>query len=113
MILSGDGHPSEKQNRDSPSAAAAAMTLRHASVDDVIDSLCGKSDSEIRLQLSKLERRLSEVCKLCIRTVPHMNLTTIGHCFNGTFSSGASNSCLKSVRVCGSVLQYSENKHFH
>eukprot|EP00277_Geminigera_cryophila_P028953 CAMPEP_0179485838 /NCGR_PEP_ID=MMETSP0799-20121207/62318_1 /TAXON_ID=46947 /ORGANISM="Geminigera cryophila, Strain CCMP2564" /LENGTH=269 /DNA_ID=CAMNT_0021300349 /DNA_START=32 /DNA_END=839 /DNA_ORIENTATION=+ len=51
----------EKQTRDSPSAAAAAMTLRHASVDDLIDSLCGKSDSEIRLQLSKLEKRLSEV----------------------------------------------------
>ena len=96
--------PTEKQTRDSPSAAAAAMTLRHASVDDLIDSLCGKSDSEIRLQLSKLEKRLSEVCKLFVRTVPKMNLTVIVHCFKGTFSPGASNSCVKSVRVCGSVL---------
>jgi hypothetical protein len=45
----------------SPSAATAAVNLRHATVDDLIDSLCGKSDAEIRAQLSKLEKRLHEV----------------------------------------------------
>jgi hypothetical protein len=37
------------------------MALQKMSVEDLIDSLCGKSDAEIRLQLSKLEKRLAEV----------------------------------------------------
>ena len=45
----------------SPTAAQTASTLRMASVDDLIDSLCGKSDVEIRAQLSKLEKRIYEV----------------------------------------------------
>ena len=41
--------------------AATALSLQRVSVDDLIDSLCGKSDAEIRQQLSKLEKRLNEV----------------------------------------------------
>lgn len=47
-------------SRISPKAANA-LSLQRVSVDDLIDSLCGKSDAEIRQQLSKLEKRLNEV----------------------------------------------------
>ena len=53
--------PADNFRVTSPSAATAAVNLRHATVDDLIDSLCGKSDAEIRAQLSKLEKRLHEV----------------------------------------------------
>jgi hypothetical protein len=60
-------------------------------VDDLIDSLCGKSDAEIRAQLSKLEKRLHEVIVSKLR---ERDLRTI---------KGSSSSCVCAVWVVSLV----------